>query len=348
MNRPDKLIRVTTLLAFALVTGAICAGMYVRHLDSPTGSPARQLQITDGMSARAIGTHLEAAGIIRSARWFELRARWRGVAARLEAGNYSLDGARSTGRILDDLLEAPLELVRVTIPEGRTRQQTAALLAAAGLADSSRFVATTEREDLIGELGITASTLEGYLFPETYLFPVTATEEQIVRHMVAQFFEVFTDSYFSRLSAIDMSLHQAVTLASIVELEAVAATERPLIAAIFLRRLGFNRRLESCATVEFALGEHKTHLTNEDLKVKSPYNTYRHRGLPPGPIGNPGAASLHATLYPVQDTNYLYFVARGDGTHIFSATNAQHEVAKREIRRKARAAAALDRASGVN
>lgn len=350
----DPLIRQETILravasgALVLIASAVVAGLYLRHLDAPTGAAAQQVRIVDGMSARSIGARLEAGGIVRSGRWFELRARWQGVAARLEAGNYSLDGAHTTGQILDDLLEAPLELVRVTIPEGRTRQQTAALLAVAGLADSARFVALTQHEDLIRELGITAATLEGYLFPETYLFPLDVTEEQIVRHMVAQFFDVFTDSHFARLSAIDLSLHQAVTLASIVELEAVAASERPLIAAIFLRRLGFKRRLESCATVEFALGEHRTHLTNEDLKVKSPYNTYLHRGLPPGPIGNPGAASLLATVQPVADTEFLYFVSRGDGTHVFSRTNAEHVVAKREIRRKARAAAALTRASGVN
>lgn len=291
------------------------------------------------MTARAIGTRLQAMGVIRSARWFEAIARWRGVAGRLEAGNYALDGRHPTGRILNDLLEAPLELVRVTIPEGRTRTQTAALLAQAGLADSARFVAVTETEELIRDLGVAAPTLEGYLFPETYLLPQDITEERIARLMVAQFFEVFTDADFDRLSQVGLSLHQAVTLGSIVELEAVAAQERPLIAAIFLRRLGFNRRLESCATVEFALGEHRTHLTNQDLKVKSPYNTYMHRGLPPGPIGNPGAASLHATLHPVADTEYLYFVARGDGTHVFSRTNAEHVVAKRTIRRQARAAA---------
>lgn len=305
------------------------------------------MRIADGMSTRAIGVQLERLGIIRSARWFEVTARLRGVASRLEAGNYALDGSQTTRAILEDLLEAPLELVRVTIPEGLTRHQTAALLATAGLADSARFVAVTQQEELVRDLGVAAATLEGYLFPETYLFPVDITEEQIARHMVGQFFEVFTDRHFDSLAGIGLSMHQAVTLASIVELEAVAADERPLIAAIFLRRLGFNRRLESCATVEFALGQHKKHLTNEDLKVKSPYNTYQHRGLPPGPIGNPGAASLRASLHPVADTEFLYFVARGDGTHIFSRTNAEHEVAKRALRRQARAATTL-RSTGLN
>ena len=135
----------------------------------------------------------------------------------------------------------------------------------------------------------------------------------------------------ARLDSIGLNLHQAVTLASIVEREAKAASERPLIAGVFLRRLSLNRRLESCATVEYALGVHKKRLNNADLRVKSPFNTYRHRGLPPAPIGSPGKAALYASLYP-EKTEYLYFVARGDGTHIFSRTNVEHEAAKRQLK----------------
>jgi UPF0755 protein len=341
--RPFNILRAVLVLTLVLTMAG--AALLFQHLDSPTGSAPQQVRITDGMSTRAIAEHLQGLGIIHSAHWFEISARIRGLTARLEAGNYHLDGDRTTGQILEDLLQAPLELVRVTIPEGLTRLQTASLLATAGVADSARFVAVTQQEDLIRDLGITASTLEGYLFPETYLFPVAITEAEIARHMVDQFFNVFTDSDFEQLTQVGLTMHQAVTLASIVELEAVVAEERPIIAAIFLRRLSFKRRLESCATVEFALGEHKKHLTNEDLKVKSPYNTYQHRGLPPGPIGNPGSASLHASLYPVAETEFLYFVSRGDGTHVFSRTNAEHEIAKRAIRRQA---AALSRASGLN
>ena len=134
-----------------------------------------------------------------------------------------------------------------------------------------------------------------------------------------------------------LGFHQppAVTLASIVGRESLVESERPLMSAIFHRRLDFNRRLESWATVEFALGVHKKRLTNADLRVQSPYNTYRHRGLPPGPIGNPGKASILAALYPPR-TEYLYFVARGDGTHAFSRTNKEHEVANRAIKREMR------------
>ncbi len=301
------------------------------QLDRPTLAPASQISIRAGMSARAIGSRLQEARLIHHARYFELLARWRGVTDQLEAGNYQLDGTRSTGQLLEALLEAPLEMVRVTIPEGLTRQEIASILQEKNLADSSRFMAITIDPTLTAKLGVPAASLEGYLFPETYFLPQDIDEEQIAQMMVEQFFSVFSDSHFARLEQIDLSLHEAVTLASIVEREAVAAVERPTIAAVFLRRLGLNRRLESCATVEFALGVHKKRLTNADLLFVSPYNTYRHRGLPPGPIGNPGRASIEATLHPVP-TEYLYFVARGDGTHTFSRTNREHEAAKRAIR----------------
>ena len=328
--------RWLALAAVAAAAGAGAGAALLWHLGRPTGGPPVAVTIDAGMSARAIGVRLEAFGLVRSALFFEAAARYRGLAGRLEAGRYRLDGSRSLNQLLDDLLDAPLEMVRVTIPEGLTRLQTAGRLRAAGLADSARFVAATESPELIAELGVEAGTLEGYLFPETYFLPPDVTEEEIARHMVAEFFRVLDDSLAVRLPELGLSLHQAVTLASIVEGEAMVADERPVIAAIFHRRLGLNRRLESCATVEFALGVQKERLTNEDLQVVSPYNTYRHSGLPPGPICNPGRASLHAALHPPQ-TDYFFFVARGDGTHEFSRTNREHEAAKRQIQIRRRA-----------
>ncbi|MBT4097457.1 MAG: endolytic transglycosylase MltG [Gemmatimonadetes bacterium] len=315
----------------ALVVLLLVAATGLWRLGQPTGAAVTDISITSGMSARAIGQRLQQAGLIQHARYFVWLARWRGVSDQLEAGNYRLTGTASTGQLLDTLLEAPLEMVRVTIPEGLTRHEIASILQAAELADSSHFIAATNDDSLIAQLGVPASSLEGYLFPETYFLPPDIDEKQIARLMVAEFFKVFSDAHFARLESIQLTLHEAVTLASIVEREAVAAEERPTIAAVFLRRLGLKRRLESCATVEFALGVHKKRLTNADLWVVSPYNTYRHSGLPPGPIGSPGRASIEASLHPVP-TEYLYFVARGDGTHQFSRTNREHEAAKRAIR----------------
>ena len=320
-------LAMTVLLSVGVVT--------IWYLNRPTGvSNSALIEITAGMTARDIGVALAEQQIIRSPFAFEWLT---GTANQLEAGTYELNGERSTESILQTLLDAPERLERLTVPEGLTRQQTAGLIARQGFADSTRFLALTEDERIIADVGLSTENLEGYLFPETYFIEPDASEQEIITRMVGEFFRVFSDSLFAALEGSDLSLHEAITLASIIELEAVAENERPVISSIFHRRLGFNRRLESCATVEYALGVHKKRLTNADLKVVSPYNTYRHRGLPPGPIGSPGKASILAALNPA-DTEFLYFVARGDGTHEFSRTNREHEAAKRLIKRKERQA----------
>ena len=283
-----------------------------------------------GMSARRIGALLEERGLIRSARVFEWATRLQGHSHQLEAGTYYLSGTSNVFGIIQNLLEAPVRFRRITIPEGLTRHEVAGLLHRNAGIDSSRFVALSQDSNLIRQLGIDAPTLEGYLFPETYFFDMETTEAKVIRLMVEEFHNVLADSLYRHLHRLGLSLHQVVILASIVEREARIETERPIISAVFQRRLAYNRRLESCATVEYALGVHKTRLTNADLQVDSPFNTYRHHGLPPGPIGNPGLASILAILYPAE-TDYLYFVARGDGGHIFSRTNEEHERAKHSL-----------------
>ncbi len=327
------------LLIFALLLASITAAAgALWYLSRPTQlSEKRPIVVPAGASARRIGTLLEREGIVRNADVFAWTVRLQGVGHELEAGTYQLDGRSDTPGIVNQLLKAPIQTRRVTIPEGLTRHEVAGLLAKQGVVDSTQFVRLSEDPDLAERLGIRAETLEGYLFPETYFFDLKTTEEDVIALLVGQFHAVFADSLYSRLDAIKLDLHQAVTLASIVEREAQAASERPVISGVFLRRLQLQRRLESCATVEYALGVHKKRQTNADLRVVSPFNTYRHRGLPPGPIGNPGRAALLATLYPAP-TEYLYFVARGDGTHIFSRTNKEHERAKSEVRRQERLA----------
>ena len=339
LRNPTGRPRAIANAAVAAAAIAIAAGVSVYLLlNRPTGlAAATTVRLEPGMGARQIGQRLQDHGLIRSGRLFEWSARLRGLDHRLEAGNYEISGLSTTGEVLLHLLDAPLELKRATIPEGLTRHETAGLLQRLGVADSSQFAAVTGQADLAGELGVPAAPLEGFLYPETYFLDRDATAEDIARRMVDQFYSVFTDTHFQQLDSLDMSLNELVTLASIVEGEAQAPQERPTIAAIFHRRLRLKRRLESCATVEYALGVHKKRLTNADLRVVSPFNTYRHGGLPPAPIGNPGRASLMAALYP-PETEFLYFVARGDGTHQFSRTNREHEAAKRAIRREQRRA----------
>ena len=321
-----------SLLVILLLTIAGTAATFL-YYSQPTGQKySRTITIPTGISARAIGILLEREGIIRNGRIFSWTVRLQGLSHRLEAGTYQLDGQRDLPSTIQLLLEAPRRMRKATIPEGLTRHETAGVLARQGIVDSTRFVQLSENHTFITRLGIDKPTLEGYLFPETYFFSMESDEESVIQRLVKHFHQVLDDDALARLDSIGLSLHQVVTLASIVEREAKDASERPLIAGVFLHRLSLNRRLESCATVEYALGVHKERLTNADLRVKSPFNTYRHRGLPPAPIGSPGKSALYASLYP-EKTEYLYFVARGDGTHIFSRTNVEHEAAKRQVKR---------------
>ena len=306
------------------------------YLSRPTGlATPLEVNVPSGMSAQDIGALLKDRGLVRSATVFAWTARLRGQSQDLEAGIYLLNGTLSTPELLRELLKAPLQLRRVTVPEGLASPQIAQLLHQNGLVDSARFVALVRDREFARRLGLDAPSLEGYLFPQTYMFNRTTTEEEILRRMVEEFDKVFTGPFYTRLDSLKLTRHQAVTLASIVEREAVVQQERALIAGVFLARLERNMLLESCPTVEYALGYHKDHLDNLDLQVDSPFNTYMYPGLPPGPIANPGQAAIQATLFPVK-TDYLYFVARGDGTHVFSRTNEQHETAKRSLRNGAR------------
>ncbi len=327
--------------AFLLVAVIALVGMVLPlggfwYLNRPTYEyPARTIHIPQGASARWIGQLLERENLIHNAHVFAWTVRLKGLGHQLKAGTYQLDGTGTIAAIAQSLLKAPIQTQPATIPEGLNRHQIAGHLQAAGVADSARFIAATEDPQLIRQLGVAASTLEGYLFPETYFFDLNTDERTIVSLMVDQFHRVFADSLRQRLNELGLSLHQAVTLASIVEREAVAVEEQPIISGVFQRRLKLNRRLESCATVNYALGTNKKRLTYADLEVDSPFNTYRHHGLPPGPISSPGRTALLAVLYSAE-TEYLYFVARGDGTHIFSRTNKEHERAKRQIKRSQR------------
>ena len=317
-------------------------------LNRPTGlADSQKIVIQREMTVRQIGQLLRDRGLIRSIRLFALMARLSGIESRLEAGEYRLNGLNTTYRTMWRLTKGGAVTKNVTIPEGRTLREITGILRREVATDSVRFVALARDSAFCHELGVQASTLEGYLFPDTYNLFYRMDERAILKTMTAHFWEVFSDSLRQRARDLGFSVHQAVILASLVEEEAQAPRERPIIAGIFQRRLRLGRALESCATVQYALGRRKARLRNRDLKIDSPYNTYLHRGLPPGPIGNPGRAALQAALYPA-DEGYLYFVSRGDGTHIFSKSlrahiNAKNRIKTRKFHRKDAKSAKGDR-----
>lgn len=328
-----------TPIAVYLAVGACAAvaggGWVTAHLlnrPAVSRSLVREVMIERGMSIRQIGALLEREGLVRSASFFALAAYFSPVRHRIQAGLHDVDGGMTTAAILRSLATARDPSRTVTIPEGLSLKEGAALLQREAGLDAGRFAALCGDSAFCRELGVEAGSLEGYLFPETYRLPARADARQVARMMVGQFRKVFDGPMRARAEMLRMSVHQVVTLASIVEREAKTEAERPLIAGVFHRRLRMGMKLESDPTAEYALGIHKTHLYDSDIEVDSPYNTYRYPGLPPGPIASPGRASLRAVLYPV-DMGYLYFVARGDGTHVFSRTKEEHDRARAEIKK---------------
>jgi UPF0755 protein len=279
-----------------------------------------------GTSLPALTVMLEEKGVVRNAVKFRWLARLKGAANQIKAGEYQLSTGLRPMELLDKLVRGEIILRQITFPEGYTIRQMAQLLAAQDLANADLFIAAATDADFVHQLGIQASSLEGYLFPDTYRFARGLTAESIVRSMVARFSEHFGPAQEDQARQLGYTRHQVVILASVVEKETAVAAERPLIAGVFMNRLRRRIRLQSDPTVIYGIKDFDGNLTRVHLNTDSPYNTYTRQGLPAGPICNPGAASIEAALNPTP-TPYLYFVAKKDGTHHFSATLAEHNAA---------------------
>lgn len=296
---------------------------------------ARTVIVRPGESARQIGARLTEAGLLRDPESLVLAARLRGVADRLRQGEYEFTPSQSALDIVDTLARGEGILHRVTIPEGFTVRQIAAAFAAAGLVDHDRFLdLALHRGRLLPILALAElpiDSLEGYLFPDTYALPRGLTEEEVLAGLLARFEAAVGPDVRAAARSRGLTLHQLLTVASMIEREARVPAERPTIASVVYNRLRRGMRLEIDATVLYALGTHKEVITAADLAVSSPYNTYRHVGLPPGPIANPGLASITAAAAPA-DTPYLYYVLRPNGSHHFSVTLQEHQEAVRRYR----------------
>jgi UPF0755 protein len=240
----------------------------------------------------------------------------------MQVGDYRISAAMLPSEILEKLANGQTDACKFTLPEGYSIYQAAELLQKQGIFDSSRFLAACSSRELLRELGVSGKTAEGYLFPGTYQIGFQMDEAGLVTEMVREF-RRRTDGLKSLLGMVSMPLGQVVTLASMIEREAVSPEEKPLIASVFLNRLRVGMPLQSDPTAIYGLRTFGGTVTKQDLQNHSPYNTYRIKGLPPGPIGNPGLEALQAVLQPAR-TDYLYFVARMDGTHQFSRTLKEH------------------------
>jgi UPF0755 protein len=318
----------------ALVVVAVSVALaYVIVLSKPVGpGETRIVGVPDGAGAAQIAGILKREGLIRSEFTFRLAVHRHGLAGKLRAGHYELSPAMSPREIAGRLAEGRVATVKVTIPEGFTAAQAARKVDEAGLCSADAFLAPAVIEKIRdGNPFVTNDRLEGYLFPDTYIVELGSKPEQIVQQMVDNFHQQVIVGMERDLRASRYPLEEVVTIASMIEREARVPEDRALIASVICNRLARDMRLQIDATVIYALGEHRERLTYEDLKVDSPFNTYRYKGLPLHPICSPGGASLRAALRPAK-TDYLYYVAKPDGSHVFTGTYEEHQRAIRAIR----------------
>ncbi|MEX2247034.1 MAG: endolytic transglycosylase MltG [Dehalococcoidia bacterium] len=314
--------------------GSVIDGAEGRPYGDSSGDGASVLvEVESGQSAKEIGDTLEDAGVIESAQLFELLVGIRGVADSLEAGEYEFDRGMPAIAAVDRIAEGQTASRDVTIPEGLRAEEIGELLERRGVVSKDAFLAALVKagyaEPFLQETA--SDSLEGYLFPARYSFFRSTTADQVVATLLRGFQDNVADRV--QFEGQELRLDQVVTLASIVEREAVVAEERPIIAGVFINRLRVGLPLQADPTVQFAAaadpasvsqyGWWKRELTLDDLKIDSPYNTYVYDGLPPGPIANPGVDAIQAVVRPA-DTDFLFFVSRNDGTHVFAETLEEH------------------------
>ncbi len=310
----------------------MCLVLWVTFLLLPYG-PAHEtiIRIEPGMTSREIAQLLAGERLLSSPGLFKIVTKVAGIDSKLKAGTYRLSPSMGLLRIVQTLAQGKVELLRFTIPEGLSLPEVATLLESRGLVSKERFLYLAKGEDpgfKISEGSMEFSgNLEGYLFPDTYTVESGLTEEAIIGIMVRRFARAVQAEWSQEdvdERARGLGLDGVITLASIIEKEARLSEDRPLVASVFYNRLKLNMPLQSCATVQFALGSWKARLSLDDIKIDSPYNTYLSFGLPPGPIASPGLSSIRAALKPAS-SDYLYFAADQKGGHVFSKTFKEHQ-----------------------
>lgn len=340
--RPIRLLVLLALVAL-LPGGAWLWLMLARPYQAfPTGGVF--VEVTRGARLRQIAALLEENGVVRSRVAFEVLGRWHGLP--LQAGEYFFNRPRTAEEVFRILAEGRIYTQTFTVPEGLTMFEIADLVERSKLAGREEFLEAARDTSLVRDIAPHARNLEGFLFPATYQFPRRVSAREVVAAMVRRFHEVWSALPNDSLPR-GFSVEQVVTLASLVESETGVADERPVIAGVFYNRLRLGMALECDPTVIYALelaGKYRGSLIKRDLRFDSPYNTYRRRGLPPGPIANVGEAALRAALEPAK-TDYLYFVSDAQGGHLFSRTLREHNANVARYRR-VQADAARGRSTG--
>lgn len=317
----NRIVMISAAVILLLIP-SVCFFYFYSFVPSNTKKVI--FEISRGMGLREIAAKLEECGVVKSDKFFILLAMLKGKQNRLQAGEYEFNPGESLSDVIEKIVRGEVIVRKITIPEGLNIYEIADLLEKKGVVSGKEFTEKAKRADLATEfIGKPSTSFEGYLFPETYYYKKGVTAEELINMMTSRFKSVW-NSLKNHRNGTNLSDQEIVTLASIIEKETGEPSERRMISEVFHNRLKLGMRLESDPTVIYGLGnEFDGNLTREKLKMTSNYNTYLFSGLPPGPIANPGKASLEAALDPT-DFNYLYFVANGEGGHEFSKSYTDH------------------------
>ncbi|MFO7964643.1 MAG: endolytic transglycosylase MltG [Desulfobacterales bacterium] len=318
-----KIIIALICVGFA-AAGAVAFEIY-RYADAPI-SDTRVVKTVTIPAGRPFDTAIDilsGQNLVDHRFKFSLVARIKGYDRRIKAGEYRLSTSMSPLQILEKMVRGEVVLHRLTIPEGYDLVRIAAAVESGGWSDSKAFLSAARDEAFVRRFGFEAASFEGYLFPETYYFSSDADAGEIITAMAERFKSVFKPEWKTAAEQKGFSVHEIVTLASIIEKETGIDAERPLVSSVFHNRLKRGMRLQSDPSVIYGIHEFDGNITRKHLTTRTPYNTYMITGLPPGPIANPGIKSIEAALFPA-DTDYLFFVARKDATHVFSTNLRDH------------------------
>ncbi len=333
MGKSHEKIKRTVLISaiFCLGIGTFIGApvlwmtVFIKASSSSLSKPVT-FTVSSGQHFTTIAQNLQDQGLISNLIAFKIYVRIKKAGTQIKAGEYEMNTGMSPKTVLDLLTSGKNKLYRLTIPEGLNMEEIAMLVEQAGLCSSNDFLNLCNDIKFINALKIPGMTLEGYLFPDTYFFSKETDCKTLITKMVSTFNKTFNNKWKARAKEMNLTVHEVVTLASIIEKETGNATERPIISSVFHNRLKRNMRLESDPTVIYGVSDYDGRIRSKHLRRVTPYNTYQINGLPAGPIANPGALSLKAALYPAH-TNYLFFVSKNDTTHQFSTNLRDHNKA---------------------
>jgi len=291
-----------------------------------------KLKISHGQSLAAISSMMSQKNIISNQWVFEVVTKLKGLDKSIQVGTFRFNSTHTNQDIINNLVFGRPDRKKITFLEGWNLKQVAGHLADVMKFEYDEIISILKDENFISDLNINSKTLEGYLFPETYYFFEGVDKKTIIKRLVKEHFSFWNEENILKADELGFTPIEIVTLASIIEGEAIYDSERPIISAVYHNRLKKGMKLQADPTVQYIIKDGPRRLLNKDLRIKSLYNTYMYKGLPPGPINSPGLQSLLAALNP-QINNYFYFVAKGDGYHTFSKNEKEHERAKRAFQR---------------